>query len=169
LPSHNSIELTPVQASDWIQVELSLAAEALDSGNLDSALDAYVRALGLALQLGPAPTERALDAVLQSARTLARREDAAGLSALGPAMVGLTRQAREAGALPVTSVMEAWADVVDGLGALIGQVGLVVALPQDRRPGMLVSALDHARLLDDATGGLFGLAEWFEEMAGPMT
>jgi hypothetical protein len=169
LPSHDSIELTPVQASDWLQQELNLAAEALNSDDLDSALNAYVRALGLALQLGPAPTEHALDAVLHAARTLAQREDAAGLSALGPALVDLIRQVREAGALPATSVMEAWAEVVAGLGALVGQVGLVVALPQDRRQGMLGSARDHARILDEATKGVFGLAVWLDEIAGSAT
>jgi hypothetical protein len=167
--NYDSIELTPVQASDWIQEELTQARRALSSDQLDSALDAYVRALGLALQLGPAPTEQALVAILDGARVLASRQDGEGLSSLGPALVGLTAQVREAGALPATAIMEAWADVVDGLGALTGQIGLAMKLPPERRQGMLASAQVRAQLLDETTDGLFDLTAWVKEIARTST
>lgn len=142
--------------------DLEQATQALEAGDLTQALDSYVRALGLALQLGPAPTEQALAAVCQGARELTFRQDATGLSALGPAVVDLASQVRDKDALPRTKVMDAWAMITSDLGALIGQAGLVMALPVDRRPGMLASARRRAALLDEATEGLFGLTAWLD-------
>lgn len=159
----SAIDLTPAQAADLIHSELIQAAEALQTGDLDAALDGYVRALGLALQLGPAPTEQVLTSVLQAARELAHQGDVEGLSALGPALVGLTTQVCEAGALPPTPVMEAWAIVSADLGTLIGQVGLTLALPFGHRPGMADKARTRATHLDNATDGLLALTAWIDE------
>ena len=94
------IELSPAGAGRWIHTKLAQAEAALGEDDVEGALDAYVQALGLALQLGPAPTEQVLSAILDGAVRLARRQDADGLSAMGPALVGLTGQMREAKALP---------------------------------------------------------------------
>jgi hypothetical protein len=165
LTASRSIELTPAEAADRIDNELGQAWIALGAHDLEPALDGYVRALGLALQLGPAPTEQVLVAILQAARELALRRDADGLSALGPALVGLVTQVRHAGALSHTAVMEAWATVADGLGVLTGQLGLALTLPPDRRAGMMSQARAHATLLEDASGGLFGLVDWLDDIA----
>ena len=162
------IELNPAEAAGWIQARLARAEESLTEGNLDGALDAYVQSLGLALQLGPAATEQVLSTILASAAVLACRRDSGGLSAMGPALVGLTGQMRQAQALQST-VMEAWASIVDGVGALIGQLGLALALPLERQEGMLDNARAHAAILDDATGGILGLAEWIEGIASKLS
>ena len=174
MPSPHRIDLTPAQATEHIQVELACAGQALalgtpgrdplDAQDLDTALDAYVRALGLALQLGPAPAEEVLQAVVHAAHQLNGRGDATALSALGPALVDLVAQVRTAGALPPTAVMEAWATVAADLGTLIGQVGLALALPAERRTGMLDNARTRASLLDDATQSLFALTAWLDRL-----
>ncbi len=159
------LELTPVGAASLFETELSRAEEALLEGMVDSALDGYVRAMGLALQLGPAPTGQAVTFVLQAAHLFASQEDAASLAALGPALVGLISQMREAGAVPATAIMEAWAQFAESLGALIGQIGLALTLPSDHRSGMIANACSHAALLDDATDGRFSLTAWLDRMA----
>ena len=159
------IEFSPAEAANWIQASLARADSALGENNVDGALDTYVQTLGLALQLGPAATEQVLSAILAGAARLALRQDAGGLSAMGPALVGLTGQMREAKALPQSTVMEAWASIVDGVGALIGQLGLALALPPERRGDMLDNARAHAVLLDDATGSIFGLQNWIDGIA----
>ena len=58
--------------------------------------------------------------------------------------------------------MEAWAQFVEGLGALIGQLGLALAIPGDYRTGMMANAQARAALLDDATAGRFALAAWLD-------
>lgn len=156
------VDLTPAGAAALIDGELSLAGDAVREGDVDDALDGYVRALGLALQLGPAPTEQAMTSILRGARELAHRQDAAGLAALGPALIGLVTQMRNAGALPATVIMEAWAQFVEGLGALIGQLGLALTIPGNHRTGMMASAQAHAALLDDATAGRYALAAWLD-------
>lgn len=160
-----SIDLTPSQAAALIHRDLTGAKSALDSHDLEMALDGFVRALGLALQLGPAPAEQVLEAILCAARQMRRCQDVEGLSALGPALVGLGKQVRAANALPPTAIMEAWATVTEDLGALIGQLGLALALPPDRREEMMGSARSRAALLDDATHGIFHLAEWLNDLA----
>lgn len=162
---HETVELTLDGVIDLLQSELDDAADALSEDNLGAALDGYAAALGIALQLGPAPTERVLRTVLQSAQVLAGRAEADALAALGPAMAGLVGQVREAGVLPATPVMEAWVAVIADLGALIGQIGVALTLPTQHRAGMLDSARARAALLDDATAGLFSLATWLDEMA----
>jgi hypothetical protein len=159
-----SIELTPAEATAQVHQELSRASRRLQTGELEPALDAYTRALGLALQLGPAPTEKVLLATLDAAHGLARGQDADGLSALGPALVNLVAQVRDAGALPPTAVMDAWASVAADVGALIGQVGLALAIGPDHRRGMMNNARLRAALLDDATGGLFTLTSWIDQL-----
>jgi hypothetical protein len=171
---HQSIDLTPAQAAEHIQAELACAGQALalegpasgplDAQDLDTALDAYVRALGLALQLGPAPAEEVLQAVVHAAQLLGQRGDAAALSALGPALVDLVAQVRTAGALPPTAIMEAWATVAADLGTLVGQVGLALALPPERQTGMMDKARARAVLLDDATRALFSLTPWIDRL-----
>ena len=60
--------------------------------------------------------------------------------------------------------MEAWATVAADLGTLIGQVGLALALPAERRTGMLDNARTRASLLDDATQSLFALTAWLDRL-----
>ncbi len=163
MTSHRMIELSAPQASEQIWQALQRTHLALRSRNLEAALDELVSALGLALQLGPAATEMVLAEAVAAARELARRRDANALSALGPALVGLSLQVREAGVLPKTPVMEAWALVVSGLGALLGELGLILSIARDHRSGMMVNASVRAASLDDATGGLFGLGDWLDE------
>jgi hypothetical protein len=165
VPEPQSLDLTPIQAADLIHRELARAESAVDSHDLETALDGFVRALGLALQLGPAPAEQVLKAVLRAARQMGRRQEAEGLSALGPALVGVGEQVCAADALPPTATMDAWAAVTEDLGALIGQLGLALALPSDHRETMMESARTRAALLDDATFDLFHLTEWLDEFA----
>jgi hypothetical protein len=72
---------------------------------------------------------------------------------------------RQAGALPPTPVMEAWATVAAEVGLLVGQAGLALSLPQDRRAGMAQNLQARARLLDEATGSRLGAAAWVEHVA----
>lgn len=162
MTSFESVDLTVGQAATLVGRELTRAGEALGKDKLEPALDSYVRALGLALQLGPAPTEQVLIAVLQAASSLAPQQTRRSLSELGPALVGLVGQVREAGALPPTAVMEAWATVSADLGSLIGQVGLALDIAPDHREGMLDNVRARAAALDSATGALFDLAGWLE-------
>jgi hypothetical protein len=159
-----TIDLTPAQAADRIRQELGQAAATLRGPVPAAALDGYVRALGLGLQLGPAPTQEVLMAILAAARALAGLRDAETLSALGPALVDLVGQVRDAGALPPTGVMDAWATVAADIATLVGQVGLALSLGPDHRTGMLENARTRARLLDEATGGIFALTSWFDEL-----
>jgi hypothetical protein len=166
-----AVDLNTAEAADLLHSELTQAEDSLRAQDLDAAVDNYVRALGLALQLGPAPTEQALVAILGTARELAGQHHAVGrpsasaaLSALGPALVGLVAQVCDAGVLPATSVMEAWAIISSEIGALIGQLGLALALPADHRTGMLDNARTRAALLDGATNGIFTLTAWLEEI-----
>ncbi|MFN2227377.1 MAG: hypothetical protein ACK2UY_13735 [Anaerolineae bacterium] len=154
-----ALEMSPGQAADRLHGELVEAGQALAARDLDAALDAYVRGLGLALQLGPAATEIALGAILAGAADLLRRGDGDGLCALGPAVAGVVDQAREAGAVPPTAAMQAWAGVAVDVGALLGQVGLALALPVERRAGLWRQAQARAALLDEATGGRFALTD----------
>lgn len=159
------IDLTPAGAAERIRVEMVLAQDALEAaGDLDAALDAYVRALGLALQLGPLPSEQVLVGILDTARHMAEVQDAAALSALGPAVVDLVSQVRKASALPPTPIMTAWAEIAVEVGALIGQLGLALALPADRRTGMMNQAHERAALLDDTTGNVFALGPWLSHL-----
>jgi hypothetical protein len=162
---YESVELTLDGVVSLLQTELDGAAEALERGDLDATLDGYVASLGLALQLGPAPTERVLRLILDTARAFASKGDADALSALSPALAGLAQQVREAGVLPATPAMDAWATVTTDLGALVGQIGLALALPSPQRAAMLGSARSRATLLDDSTSELFSLAAWLDELA----
>jgi hypothetical protein len=163
---HESVELTLDGAASLLQEELDRAKAALADGEIDAALDGYVSALGLALQLGPAATETTLACVLRAAGPLSRQPEGHGLSALGPALVQLVSQVREAGVLPATDVMAAWAVIVSDVGALIGQIGLALAIPPASRATLLAAARARAALLDDATGGLFSLGVWLEDVLG---
>ncbi|MGD8903406.1 MAG: hypothetical protein PVI67_07565 [Anaerolineae bacterium] len=164
MTSPQSLHLTPADAAALIQNQILEAQSALDGSDLESALDSVISALGLALQLGPAASERVLSEVVAVARELARRDDAGALAALGPALVGLTQQVKEAGALPPTSVMHAWAELASDLGALIGQVGLALTLNSSHRAGMMGKARMRAALLDDATSDLFALGSWLDQI-----
>jgi hypothetical protein len=159
---HESVEVTLDGAIDLIQEELAEAAEALRTEGIEGALKGYVGALGLALQLGPAATERVLGILLGVAHELAQQNEAEGLSALGPAMVGLVDQVRQANVLPATELMAAWATVAADLGALIGQIGLALTIPDRHRPALLDSARARAALLDDATANRFALTAWLD-------
>jgi hypothetical protein len=158
-----AVDLTPEEAVARLQEELGQADRSLAAREVEAALDGYVRALSLALQLGPAAAEVALSALLSGAGRLVRQGDADGLCALGPAVAGAVAQVQAAGALPATPAMGAWAAVIDDLGALLGQVGLALSLPAERRSGMWRQARGRAALLDEATGNLFGLVDWLGE------
>lgn len=160
----HSVDLTPAEATAWIERELAQASESLHNADLDAALDSYVRAVGLALQLGPAPAEQAVAAVLQAARHLAGRPDSAALSTLAPALVDLVARVRAAGVLPPTAAMDAWATVASDLGALLGQIGLALSIPPGHGTSLLDTARAHATLLDEVTGGLFALTAWLDEL-----
>ncbi|MEJ2212323.1 MAG: hypothetical protein P8129_25325 [Anaerolineae bacterium] len=148
-----SLELTPDQAAARLHGELVDAGQALAAGDLDRALDAYVRGLGLALQLGPEAAEIALGAILAGGAELLRRGDGEGLCALGPAVAGVVDQVQEAGAVAPGPEMQAWTGVAAEVGALLGQVGLALGLPAERREGLWRQAQARAALLDEATGG----------------
>ena len=165
MTSPQTIELSPTEATELIQHELQEADHAFHAEDLESALDWFVKALGLALQLGPDATEKVLAEVMAAAREMARQQNAGALSALGPALVGLTDQVRAETALPPTAVMEAWAAVASGLGAILGQLGLALTMAPDHRSGMMTNTHTRAILLDDATGNLFGLADWISLVA----
>jgi hypothetical protein len=62
--------------------------------------------------------------------------------------------------------MEAWAALVSELGILIGQLGLALSLPAQKRAGMVDSARRRAALLDDATAGRFALVAWLDAVSG---
>ena len=164
LSAFQSAELTPPEAAALIRREVDVAGQELSDGRLDSGLDGFARALGLALQLGPAPTERVLAAILESARALSMAGDADALSALGPALVDLVETVRATGVLPATGVMDAWAAVATDVGALIGQLGLTLSIPARQRPAMMNLARERARLLDDATDERFSLVCWLDEI-----
>ncbi len=160
-----ALEMTPAQAVEMLRQEITRADAAIGKPGLEATLDGYTCALGLALQLGPAPTKEVLSAALRTTQTLASRQDTDALSALGPALVNLVDQVGQAGALPPTAVMEAWATVAADLGSLIGQTGLILALEPEHRRGLLENAHTRARLLDEATGHLFHLADWLASLA----
>ena len=166
--SPQMVELSATQASAQIRQALQKAHHAVHSNDLETTLDCLVSALGLALQLGPAATERVLVEAVAAAREMARQRDANALSSLGPALVALTNQVREASALPSTAVMEAWASVAFGLGTLFGELGLVLAIAPDSRSGMMTNTAIRARSLDDATGKRFELGDWLDELAGDL-
>lgn len=159
------VRVTPAEATALIHGELTQADHSLQADDLNAALDGYVRALGLALQLGPAPTEQVLRAILQAAGELALARDSGSLSALGPALAGVVTQVREAEALPSTAVMEAWGTLASDLGALVGQLGLALSLPPGHRAGMMENAQRRAALLDEATGSHFALGVWLKEIS----
>jgi hypothetical protein len=154
------VNLTVEEAAVWIRSELQQAGDAMDAGKLDAALDGYVRAMGLALQLGPAPVEEVLSAVL----AVTRGQNTATLAALGPALVNLVEQVRRAGVLPGTAVMEAWAMFVGEVGALVGQAGVALSVPPGRRAAMVDSLRSRAAILDETTSGLFRLLMWLDEV-----
>jgi hypothetical protein len=158
----HAVDLTPTEALAWLESELDLAGNAVAANDPDAALDCCIRALGLALQLGPVATGQVLTAVLEIASMLASEQNTLALSALGPALVGVVNQVREAGVLAPTAVMDAWATIATDLGALLGQLGLVLSVTPDRRSSMLDKARAHAALLDDATGYLFALTAWLD-------
>ena len=168
MTSPQMIELSPTEASELIQHELQEAQHAFHREDLESALDRFVSALGLALQLGPAATERVLAEVMVAAREMARQQNADTLSALGPALVGLTNQVRKEAALPPTAVMDAWAAAASGLGTIFGQLGLALTMTPGHRSGMMTNTCTRAMLLDDATGNLFGLADWINQVAADL-
>jgi hypothetical protein len=71
---------------------------------------------------------------------------------------------RAASPLPRTAVMEAWAAVASGVGALFGELGLILAIAPNGRSGMMMNAATRARSLDDATGNCFELGDWLDEI-----
>ncbi|MBN1657756.1 MAG: hypothetical protein JXA93_05110 [Anaerolineae bacterium] len=157
-----SIELTPDGASAFLHDELALAADSYAAGDIDAALDAHVRALGLALQLGPAACEQAIGAVLESARQMTPDT----LAALGPALVQLHNQIYEAAALPGTPVMQSWASVVAYVGMLIGLAGVAGNLSAADRQGLVSNVRAGATRLDAETEHLFNFAGWVDSVVG---
>jgi hypothetical protein len=160
-----ALDLTFTAAMERIRSELSLVAQALQAGDPEVVIDGHVRALGLALQLGPVPAQEIITALLYTVSELARHREGDILAMLGPALVGLVDQINEAGALPSMPGMAAWAAVASDLGSLVGQIGLVLALPPSGRAAMLNLARRRALLLDEATNGILELEAWYQEIA----
>ena len=165
MSAFQTLDLTPAEAARFLDRESTEAGTAWRAGAYDSAVDGYTRALGLALQLGPAPAERVLAAILHTTRDLESSEEAKALAMTGPALVDLVHQVRRAGALPATRVMEAWADLTLDVSALIGQVGLAYSLPPERRSEITANASTRATLLDDAINGVLSLGTWLDAKA----
>jgi hypothetical protein len=158
----STVELDASQAATLLHRTLLSATDALQTGDTDASFDGYIRALGLALQLGPAPTEVTLHAVRAAADQLTQEQDSKGLCTLGPALVNLVDEVRATGALPQTPTMDSWATVATALGILVGQVGLALAIPTERRSKMLRDARTRAIHLDDATGCRLSLGDWLD-------
>ncbi len=165
MSTFHTLGLTPTEAAAFLDKESSDAGDAWRAGAYDSAIDGYARALGLALQLGPASAEQVLAAIVDTTRELDSRDEGRALAILGPALVDLVLQVRRAGVLPDSTVMEAWAELSHDLGALIGQTGLAYSLPPERRRGITASARTRAALLDDASNGTLGLRGWLDAKA----
>jgi hypothetical protein len=164
MTSPQTIDLAPDQAAALLREEVAQAAKMLQTGSLDAALDSYTRALGLGLQLGPASTQEVLTVIVDTARSLARQQDTLGLSALGPALVALVGQVRDAGVLPATPVMEAWAIIATDVATLIGHLGVALELAPERHGSMIDNLRMWATLLDNATDGRFALATWIDDL-----
>ena len=160
-----ALDLTPAEAARFLDRESTKAGTAWRAAAFDTAVDGYTRALGLALQLGPAPAEQTLTAILHTTRELGSSEEAEALAMLGPALVDLVHQVCRAGALPATRVMGAWAELTLDVGALISQVGLAYSLPPERRRELTINARTRATLLDDACNGALGLGYWLDAKA----
>ena len=159
-----TIDLAPDQAAALLRGQVAQAAKMLQTGCLDAALDRYTCALGLGLQLGPAPTQEVLIAVVDTARSLTHKQDVHSLSALGPALVALVDQVRDASVLPATAVMEAWAFVATDVATLIGQLGVALELAPERRGDLIDNLRIRATLLDNATDGRFALSTWIDDL-----
>jgi hypothetical protein len=162
MSAFQTLDLTPAEAARFLERESAEAGTAWRAGAYDSAVDGYTRALGLALQLGPAAAERVLAGILHTTRDLGSGEEARALAMVGPALVDVVHQVRGAGALPATRVMEAWAELTLDVGALIGQVGLSYSLPPERRREISTNARTRATLLDDASNSALGLDSWLD-------
>jgi hypothetical protein len=165
MTEQETVELTLDGIVRLIQEELARVAQALDAGDVEATLDACISALGLALQLSPDATEQVLRVILDAGRTLVASGQSEALSTLGPALVTLADQVRASGVLPVTAAMDAWTTVVSGLGALIGQIGLALAIPASHRAGMWAAASAHAAILDYTTNGLLTLTPWLDTLS----
>jgi len=161
------VALCATDAAILMERELRQAGAAAAAGDVEGVLDGDVRALGLALQLGPGAAGQALRAILDGAAALGRQpQGEEALAALGPALVDVVERVRESEGWPgrlSAAAMEAWASVAEDVAATIGQVGLALSLPAERRTGLLDGARRRAGLLDEATGGGFGLKAWLEE------
>lgn len=164
MPIPRRVELGPDEAAGLLDRDVTQASDLLESGRVDEALDRYVAALGLALQLGPAAIQKALTSSLDGAQQLASLGDAGALCAMGPALVGLVSQVLDAEVLDNTPVSNAWSMVAIDTGSLIGQVGLALGLPSRHRDGMMQNAHERAALLDDATGGVLRIVPWLDSI-----
>lgn len=158
------VDLTLSEAARLLDEELRAAKCSLEASEAGVAQDRFVSALGLALQLGPAPVQEVLLYVMDATHRLAQTADSESLSTMGPALVLLVGQVRQAGALPPTAAMEAWATLATDLGVIIGQLGLALSMKADRRAGILANARLRAGLLDDATEARFGFTTWLDQL-----
>lgn len=159
-----TIGLTPGEAAALIRSELAAASQAFKTADASAGIAACSCALGVALQLGAGPTQQVLLSILEEAHTLTRQGRADVLSALGPAIIGLIGQVRDAHALPSGAAMIAWASVGEELGALLGQVGLALSVAPEGRSGMVNVAMARADGLDEATRCIFDLRGWLESL-----
>ena len=159
-----SIDLTPLEAAGYIERELQVARDSLQSCETDLAQDKFVSTLGLALQLGPAMVDRVLLCVMHEIRKLESSSGSETLATLGPALVHVVSQVRNTGALPSSKAMEAWATVASDLGAIVGQVGLALSIESNRRVGMLANARSRAAALDEATESRFAMTDWIDQI-----
>jgi len=159
------IELTPLEAAGLIEHDLHAAEACIQSSQIEGAQDRLVRALGLALQLGPAAVENVLLCVMHMIGEPVLHRDTETLSSLGPALVDVVSQVRSAGALPGTRIMEAWAIVACDVATLIGQVGLALSIRPEHRQGMMDNARIRAAALDEATGARFAITDWIDQIS----
>lgn len=162
--SSEVVDLTPVQAAAWLQQRLERASVALEAGDVSSALDAYISAVGFSLQLGPAAAQGTLGETVTAAKKWARLEEAGALSALGPALVAVADEIMRSETVSASPVMGAWAMVTSEVGALVGQVGLAVGVECAHRASMLRHALPRARLLDEITDHRFEMDLWIQNL-----
>ncbi len=158
------VDLTLSEAARLLDEELRIARCSLEASESGVAGNRFVSALGLALQLGPAPVEEVLFRVMDATLRLAQTAGSESLATLGPAIVLLVDRVREAGALPPTAAMEAWAILATDLGVIIGQLGLALSMKADSRAGILANARLRASLLDDATEARFGFTTWVDQL-----
>jgi len=158
-----TLEVPAASAGDVVLAWQAEARRSLDQGDTAAALDRFVELLGLALQVGPESAMSTLHAIVGAARDSVGRGQADLLAALGPALADLVSRLRHSQAAPSTPEMDAWCTAAEEVGALIGQVGLLLDVRPDGRSGLLALVRTRGLLLEEATGGLLGVTDLLNE------